>query len=116
MRHGIELDSAEYAGRRSSRQAVFGGDTAADDGPCADDGEDGEPAEGSESADEFGNDSTRAGDEGVSTDGFEEEDGDEEGDEPGADEVDQAAGAAEAEALAGDVDGREAAKVRFRPG
>ena len=33
MRHGIDLDSAEYAGRRSSRQALFGDDAAAADEP-----------------------------------------------------------------------------------
>ncbi len=98
MRHGIELDSADYAGRTSSRQAVFGADTAADELDPGGAAEEDQLEEGSELAD--GGEEQSSGDNDDSVDGTTGAEGN-----LGADEDDRADGTADEEALAGDTDG-----------
>jgi protein AATF/BFR2 len=71
MRHGIDLDSAEYAGRKSSRQAVFGSDALPDE----QNGRDSEPESGSQPLDDADSGSGDASDmSGPSEDAVEDED------------------------------------------
>ena len=107
MRHGIELDSADYAGRASSRRAVFGYDTAADELDPGGAAEEDHAGEGSELAD-GGDEQRSSADDSVDEAGAE-------GDSA-ADEEDQAEDAADDGAPAGAVDDQETtAEVRVRP-
>ena len=92
MRHGIDMDSAEYAGRKSSRQAVFGDDAPPDER----NGRESQPESGSQPLDDDDDGSGDASDvAGSSEDAAEAEEAAVEASE-GEEEEDDKVGAGEA--------------------
>ena len=90
MRHGIDLDSADYAGRKSSRQAVYGDDAPPDDisGPESADGTGSDSM--SDAADDGGGGSDASGSSEDAADAEDAADGSAEGEGAEDDDLDAA--------------------------